>query len=106
MEAVRRIRTLEHLKLAIVFVVLNVVDAVLTKVILTGGGIELNPIMRYLFGKPEWVAWTFEIGSTMLVSFGLLILALYSPRFIKGLFIALIALLAFVCIYNGIGLLS
>ena len=85
---------------------LNILDAILTNAILASGGTELNPIMRYFFEQPKWVAWTFEIGGTMVITFGLLLLAVFSPRLIKGVFIALIVLMAFVCLYNGIGLLS
>jgi len=105
-ELLVRVKRLEHIKLAIVFVVLNIVDAIFTNIIMSGGGRELNPIMRFLFEQPKWVAWFFEIGGTMVVSFGLLLLAVFSPRLIKGIFIALIILMSFVCLYNGIGLFS
>jgi len=101
-----KVKNLEHIKLAVVFVVLNTVDAILTNVIMSGGGRELNPLMHYFFEQPKWVAWSFEIGTTLITAFGLLLLAVFSPRLIKGVFIALIVLMAFVCFYNGIGLLS
>jgi len=104
-ELLYKVKSLEHIKLAIVFVALNILDAIFTNVIMSGGGHELNPIMRYFFTQPKWVSWTFEIGGTTVAAFGLLVLAVYSPRLIKGIFITLIALMAFVCLYNGIGLL-
>lgn len=106
MEAVNKIKNLEHLKLAVAFVGLNILDAILTKAIRDSGGIELNPVMQYLFEQPEWVAWTFEIVGTIAIAFVLLLLAVFSPRLIKGVFIGLIILMAFVCLYNGIGLIS
>ena len=106
MELLYKVKSLGHIKLAIIFVALNIVDASLTSVIIKTGGIELNPIMRYLFGQPTWVSWTFEIGGTIVAAFGLLLLAVFSPRLIKGVFIALIVLMTFVCLYNGIGLFS
>jgi len=106
MELLYKVKSLEHIKLAAIFVALNIMDAVLTNMIMKGGGIELNPIMRYLFEQPKWVAWTFEVGGTMIVAFSLLLLAVSAPRLIKGIFIGLIILMAFVCLYNGVGILS
>jgi len=105
-EAIRKIKNLEHLKLAIVFVALNITDALLTNAIMSAGGRELNPAMRYFFTQPKWVSWGFEIGGTIVATFGLLLLATFSPRLIKVVFITLIAIMAFVCLYNGIGLFS
>jgi len=101
-----KVKRLEHIKLAIIFVALNVFDAILTNIILKGGGRELNPLMTHLFEQPKWVSWAFEIGGTMVITFGLLLLAVFSPRLIKGVFIALIVIMALVCLYNGIGLFS
>jgi len=103
-EAVTRIKNLEHVKLAIAFVGLNVLDAILTNAILSRGGIELNPLMRYLFGQPKWVAWTFEIGGTIVVTFAFLLIATVYPRLVKIIFIALIVLMSAVCLYNVVGL--
>lgn len=105
-ELLYKVKSLEHIKLAIVFVALNITDAVLTNVIMSGGGRELNPIMRFLFEQPRWVAWTFEVGGTVIVTFAFLLLATAYPRLVKIVFIGLIILMAFVCLYNGIGLLS
>jgi len=101
-----RVKRLEHIRLAIIFVALNMLDAVLTNIIMAGGGCELNPIMRFLFDQPKWVAWTFEISGTLVAAFGLLLIATAYPRELKIVFIALVAIMSFVCIYNGIGLLA
>ena len=106
MEALHKVKNLEHLKLAAVFVALNIIDAVLTNVIIAGGGKELNPIMRYLFEQPKWVAWVFEVGGTIIVTFALLLLATAYPRLIKITFISVIIIMAFVCLYNGMGLIK
>ena len=105
-ELLYKVKSLEHLKLAIVFVVLNILDAVLTNVILAEGGRELNPIMRFLFEQPKWVAWVFEVGGTIIITFALLLIATAYPRQIKIVFISLVILMSVVCLYNGIGLLS
>ena len=101
-----RVKGLEHIKLAVIFVALNILDAILTNIIINAGGRELNPIMSYLFEQPKWVAWAFEIGGTLIAAFGLLLLAAYSPRFIKVVFITSIIIMGAVCLYNGVGLFS
>jgi len=105
-ELLYRVKCLEHVKLAIIFVVLNIVDAILTNIIMKGGGIELNPIMRFLFEQPKWVAWFFEIGGTIVITFAFLLIATAYPRLVKILFIVLIIFMAFVCLYNGVALLT
>ncbi|MCJ7829391.1 MAG: DUF5658 family protein [Dehalococcoidia bacterium] len=105
-ELLYKVKRLEHIKLAIIFVALNMLDAVLTDIIIKTGGRELNPIMQYLFEQPKWMAWTFEVGGTLVAAFGLLLLAVYSPRFIKVVFITSIIIMGAVCLYNGIGLFS
>jgi len=105
-ELLYRVKCLEHIKLAIAFVALNIIDAVLTEVILAGGGRELNPIMRFLFEQPKWVAWTFEIGGTLVAAFGLLLIATRYPRELKVVFIALVVAMSAVCFHNGIGLIN
>jgi len=105
-ELLYKVKSLEHIKLAAIFVGLNMVDAILTNIALNAGGIELNPIMRYLWEQPNWIPWTFEIGSTIFAAFGLLILATYMPRLIKVVLIVAIIYMAAVCLYNVVGLLS
>jgi len=105
-ELLYKVKSLEHVKLAIIFVALNMLDAVLTNIILSYGGRELNPIMVYLFEQPKWVAWTFEIGGTLVATFGLLLIATKYPREIKLIFVVLVVVMFAVCLYNGIGLLS
>jgi len=101
-----RVKGLEHIKLAIIFVALNILDAILTNIIINAGGKELNPIMSYLFEQPKWVAWAFEVGGTVVVAFGLVLLAVSYPRFIKIVFVTMIIVMAAVCLYNGVGLAS
>jgi len=101
-----KLKRLEHIKLAIVFVALNMLDALFTDMILNAGGTELNPMMRPLWEQARWIPWSVEIGSTLLVAFAFLILATYTPRLIKVVLIVLIICMAAACIHNGVVLFT
>lgn len=105
-ELVYRVKRLEHIKLVIVFVALNILDAGLTDIILNTGGNELNPMMRYLSEQGKGILWSVEIGSTIVIAFAFLLLATYSPRLIKVVLIVSIIFMATVCIYSGLVLLA
>ena len=105
-ELLYRVKRLEHIKLVIVFVALNILDAGLTNIILNTGGNELNPMMRYLWEQPKGIVWGVEIGSTIVVAFAFLLLATYSPRLIKVVLIVSIIYMAAVCLWSGVSLLS
>lgn len=104
-ELLYRVKGLEHIKLAAIFVALNMLDAILTGIVLNAGGTELNPLMRYLWERPKWAVWSVEIVSTIVVAFALLVLAVYSPRFIRVVLIVLIIYMAVVCAWGGLCLL-
>lgn len=101
-ELLYRVKRLENVRLVIVFAALNMLDAILTNIILNTGGNELNPIARYLWEQPNWIPWTVEIGSTAVVALAFLLLATYSPRLIKIALIVSIIYMAAVCIYSGV----
>lgn len=105
MELLHKVRNLEHIKLAAVFVGLNIVDAVLTEIIMDGGGSELNPMMRYFLGQPRWVFWTVKLGGSIILASTFLLCATVYPRLIKIILIFLVILGTVVCLLNGIGLL-
>ena len=105
-ELLYKVKSLEHIKLAIVFVALNDLDAILTNVALNAGGIESNPIINFLYEQSSWIAWSVKIGSSAVIAFVLLLFASYYPRSIKIVFIALIIAMVAVCLWNGIALLS
>jgi len=105
-ELLYRVKRLEHIKLVIVFVALNMLDTTLTNIIINAGGSEINPMMRYLWERGIGLAWSVEIGSTLVVAFALLILATYAPRFIKVVLIVSIIYMAVVCLWSGVCLLS
>jgi hypothetical protein len=99
-----RVRRFENIKLVVAFIVLNILDAILTNVALKAGGIESNPIMRYLREQGTGLTWGVEIGSAIVVAFAFLVLATYSPRFIKIVLIVAVIYMAAVCLWGGIAL--
>lgn len=105
-ELLHKVKHLEHIKLVIVFVALNMLDALLTHIYLNAGGTEFNPMMRPLWEQARWIAWSFEIGSTLIVAFAFLLLAIYAPRVTKVFLIVSIIYMAAVCIYSGVVLFT
>ena len=101
-ELVYKIKRLEHIKLLIVFVVLNMLDAILTNIALNFGAVEVNPVTRYLFEQARGIFWTFEIGTTIFVVFAFLLLANYSPRVMKIVLIVSVIYMTAVCLWNGL----
>lgn len=105
-ELLYKVKRLEHIKLVIVFVALNMLDAMLTNLVLNAGGTEFNPIMRPLWEQARWIAWSVEIGSTLVVAFAFLLLAIYAPRLTKVFLIVATIYMATVCIYTGVVLFT
>lgn len=106
MEVVKRIKNLEHIKLAAVYIGLSVLDIVLTQMTLNNGGYEINPVMQYFLRQSYWIAWGIKLGVTIGISLILIWCATMRPRLTKIAFISLVAFMVVVCLYNGIGLLS
>ena len=105
-ELLYRVKRLEHIKLVIVFFTLNMLDAILTDIAINAGGTEFNPIMRPLWEQARWIAWSVEIGSSTVVSFAFLLLAIYVPRLTKVFLIVSIIYMATVCLWNGFWLFN
>ena len=105
-ELLYKVKRLEHIKLVIVFVALNMLDAMLTNLVLNAGGTEFNPIMRPLWEQARWIAWSVEIGSTLVVAFAFLLLAIYAPRLTKVFLIVSIIYMATVCLWGMVCLLN
>jgi len=100
----RHIAMMRNVKLAVAFIVLNIVDAALTVVIADEGGYELLPIARYFLEQSTWTFWVFKIGMTLLFAFALIALSdKYHHQMHRMLFTLVIAM-AGVCIFNGVGL--
>ncbi len=79
-----------------VFIVLNVIDGILTKSLLAAGEYEFNPIMS-LTG---WAFWTVKLGITAIVTLGLLF---FEPRFpcrVKRILKGLVAGMVVICLLN------
>jgi len=104
-EAQSRIAIMRNIKLAIAFVVLNILDAGLTVAALNKGGVcELNPIMSHLLEQPVWVFWATKISLTLIFALVLLAFSNKYPRPIHRIFLALVGVMVGICIFNGMGL--
>ena len=107
MEAVHKVKSLKHIKLAAAFVALNMVDAALTWTLAGKGGYELNPITRIVLVQQSALAyWGFKSGRVLILVAALLYLANIYPRQMGKVFIVLIIIALGVCVFNLLGLLS
>lgn len=104
-ELLYKIKRLEHIKLAIALIVLSILDVILTQMIISKGGVELNPIMQYPVNHSMALTWSIKLIGVIAVSIVLLWCATMRPRPVKITFIGLIGLMSFVCLHNGIVLL-
>jgi len=92
--------------LASAFIILNVVDGLLTHILDGRGGYELNPPMRYVLEQQSMgLFWTVKIGAVMVCTWLLLLLANKYPGQIRMLFLVIVIGMTGVCVFNGIGLL-
>ena len=104
-ELLYKVKSLEHIKLAAIFVGLNMIDAILTWVLASKGGYELNPITRIVLAQQSvWAYWGFKVGRTLICTAALLFLASVYPRQMGKVFIILIILALGVCLFNLVGL--
>jgi len=106
-EAIQKIKDLKHIKLAAIFIGVNIVDGILTWILAGQGGYELNPITRIVLGQQSALAyWGFKVGRTLLCTMALLFLANIYPRQMGKVFIGVIVVVSGVCIFNLVGLLG
>lgn len=90
---------ISHAELATVFVILNLIDTILSRRLLaSGAGREGNPILMFLSIK-ELTLW--KIFVPLAVAAMLLILALSYPNIIKRVLAILCICMIAVCAYNG-----
>jgi len=107
MEAIQKIKRLHHIKLAAIFVGLNIMDGLFTWILAGQGGYELNPITRIVLAQNlAWAYWTFKIGRTLVCTALLLFLANIFPRQTGKVFIIVIIVTSGVCLFNLMGLLG
>jgi hypothetical protein len=78
------------------FIVLNVIDGILTKSLLAAGAYEFNPLMS-LTG---WAFWTVKLGITAIVTLGLLFLEPRFPCRVKRILKGLVAGMVVICLLN------
>jgi len=84
------------------FIVLNVIDGILTKSLPAAVAYEFNPIMSHT----GWVFWTVKLGITAIVILGLLF---FEPRFpfqVKRILTGLVAGMVVICLFNLAVLIS
>jgi hypothetical protein len=84
------------------FVVLNVIDGIVTKSLPAASAFELNPIMSHT----GWVFWTVKLGITVIVTLGLLFFEPRFPRQVKRILKGLVAGMAVICLFNLAVLIS
>ena len=105
MEAIRKPGT-QNIKLAVAFVGLNILDAILTVAAMNKGGVcEANPLMSHLLEQPTWVFWTTKISLTLIFALLLLIFSNKYPRQVKRIFIILVGVMAGICAFNMMGVM-
>lgn len=100
-----KVKSLGHLKLAVIVFGLSIVDIVLTQITLNSGGYESNPIMRYLLGQFGWGAWAIKLVA---IATAIIIFLWHAPEYphlAKMVFIALIVFISTICIFNTIQLI-
>ena len=86
------------IKLVILFLILNMIDILLTNVSLSRGGVELNPIVNYFINKDLF--WAYKI----LTSVGVVLVLLKLKH--KHILIALCIAMGLICAWNIIALFS
>jgi len=77
------------------FIVLNVIDGILTKS-LPAGVYEFNPIMSHT----GWVFWTVKLGITAIVTLGLLFFEPRFPRQVRRILTGLVVGMVVICLFN------
>jgi len=86
--------------LVIIFVLVNLLDILLTWGILSRGGIEVNPIMQFFTGMGFWESVVSKVILSALIASALV-------RFRRSATLAIITgAVAGICIWNGLGLIS
>lgn len=97
--------SLRNIKLAIAFAGLNILDIILTQVIIsTGKGYEVNPIMRLILYKPDWVVSIVKIGGIAVCIALFMSLVGKFPE-LQRTFTAIVVMMLAICLFNAIVLL-
>lgn len=86
--------------LAIVFVLVNLLDILLTWGVLSRGGIEVNPVMQFVTGMGFWESVVSKVILSVLIASVLV-------RFRRLAILASVTTaIAGICIWNGLGFIS
>jgi len=106
-EAEKRIMAMRNIKLAVIFVGLNIIDAALTVAGMNRGRVcELNPIMSHLLEQPEWVFWATKISLALVFALVLLAFSNKYPRPIHRIFLILVGVMVGICLINLVSLIG
>jgi hypothetical protein len=84
------------------FIVLNVIDGIVTKSLPAASAFELNPIMSHT----GWVFWTVKLGITTIVTLGLLFFEPRFPRQVRRILTGLVVGMVVICLFNLAVLIS
>jgi hypothetical protein len=96
---------MRHIKLAIAFVALNVLDAILTISAMNKGGVaELNPIARTFLEQSNWKFWAFKINTALIFVVLLLVFSNRFPHQTERIFTGLVIGMSGICLFNIISL--
>lgn len=69
--------------LLILFIILSVVELVLTVIGLRLGGLELNPLAQLVFARNSWLAALLKIGGTLLMAANMAIAFPVAPKWAR-----------------------
>ena len=93
--------------LAIAFVILNLVDILVTLYVLKGqGGTELNPIMSFFLQQPTYVSVAIKVFGSALVALLLLDMRSKWEQQVTSILFALVIGISLVCLFNLVGVLA
>ena len=88
-------------KLAIAFIGLNTLDAYLThRVVVEGGGYELNPLVRSVLDTSPSNFWLFKVLGSMVLAGLILLVARRFPRTAKNVLLLCVGILILICLWN------
>lgn len=92
-------------KLIVGFLSLNILDAVLTHIVLSrGDGYEANPVLGGLIGQSWWAFWGWKVGGAVTCVALLLLAARKYPASAHRILKVLVVAMMVVCVWNMVGL--
>lgn len=90
-------------KLALAFVLLNILDAPLTLVVKARGGHEVNPVINALLRHSIWAFWLFKVSGASAFALCLVLASNRFPDQAKRILTILVFAVAVICVFNLAG---